>query len=149
MHLHVQANSSFVHLISSGHQSSSRPPTCIHTHAIVSTQALSLLHVSEHTHTTQDAHNLAWKLASVLHKLAPASLLETYTHERKSVQAQARPVNGICLCISPHAPKQSCRFFALLFMCASLRSRRNMKQPWKLPGVLNPQFPVAFLSFRL
>jgi 2-polyprenyl-6-methoxyphenol hydroxylase-like FAD-dependent oxidoreductase len=33
----------------------------------------------------QDAHNLAWKLAAVLHGRAPASLLESYERERRPV----------------------------------------------------------------
>jgi 2,4-dichlorophenol 6-monooxygenase len=33
----------------------------------------------------QDAHNLAWKLAAVLHERAPASLLDSYEAERRPV----------------------------------------------------------------
>lgn len=33
----------------------------------------------------QDAHNLAWKIASVLQDNAPSSLLNTYDTERKPV----------------------------------------------------------------
>lgn len=33
----------------------------------------------------QDAHNLAWKIASVVKGIAPSSILETYETERKPV----------------------------------------------------------------
>jgi hypothetical protein len=33
----------------------------------------------------QDAHNLAWKIASLVKGIAPSSLLETYETERKPV----------------------------------------------------------------
>jgi 2-polyprenyl-6-methoxyphenol hydroxylase-like FAD-dependent oxidoreductase len=33
----------------------------------------------------QDAHNLAWKIASFVKHIAPASILETYETERKPV----------------------------------------------------------------
>lgn len=34
----------------------------------------------------QDAHNLAWKLASVIKEIAPSSILSTYEAERKQVK---------------------------------------------------------------
>jgi len=33
----------------------------------------------------QDAHNLAWKIASVIKGIAPTSMLNTYEIERKPV----------------------------------------------------------------
>jgi len=34
----------------------------------------------------QDAHNLAWKIASVIRGIAPTSMLDTYEIERKPVR---------------------------------------------------------------
>ena len=36
----------------------------------------------------QDAHNLAWKIASLLKGVAPSSILATYKTERKPVLLQ-------------------------------------------------------------
>lgn len=36
----------------------------------------------------QDAHNLAWKIASLLNRVTPSSLLATYETERKPVLLQ-------------------------------------------------------------
>lgn len=35
----------------------------------------------------QDSYNLAWKMALVLHGIAPESLMETYEVERKVIHA--------------------------------------------------------------
>lgn len=51
-----------------------------------------IIHVGMNT-GIQDAQNLAWKLASVVKGIAPASILQTYETER-------RPVLPIFICFS-------------------------------------------------
>lgn len=44
----------------------------------------------------QDAHNLAWKIASVMKGIAPSSIIRTYEMERRPVLLSSLHLRSMC-----------------------------------------------------
>lgn len=81
----------------------------------------------------QDAENLAWKLAAVLQGKAPASLLETYDHERIAAQRENQAITSASMrFISPNAGEEREKRDGILYRSKNSADARKLVDSGKM-----------------
>jgi 3-(3-hydroxy-phenyl)propionate hydroxylase len=87
-----------------------------------------------------DVENLGWKLAAVLHREAPAALLDTYHAERWPAQHHNQLVTGATMrFMAPRTPAQRARRTATLWLSTWWRAARR----WVDSGKMSEPFTYA------